>query len=203
MKKIYTFTIALFLLSTSLPKAQTVVKMDMPEQAEFPLEVVALFDEEIPEGIPVVLGLMGYDITGGMEPYQFEWMLNDEVISTTDMAVFTPQQGDDLALRITDNNICSTSTAFNLKISSLPHHGNDSDNFIRIFPTLVKSEIQIEFTGSPHPNALLRIFNMGGKKVWEQHLGGNTRLFPALNPGTYFVSVRSGNRNKVEKIIVL
>lgn len=201
MSKIFSFAIILLTLYPIFLKAQTVVKMDMPPQADMPLEVVALFDEEIPEGIPVVLGLMGYDIAGGMEPYQFEWLLNDEVISTTDIAVFTPHQGDDLVLRITDNNICSASTAFNLKISSLPRQGNNSDNFVRIFPTLVKRDIQIEFTAAPDPNTLLRIFDISGKEVWQQPVRRNTRISPALQPGTYFVSIKSGTFHHVEKII--
>jgi hypothetical protein len=125
-------------------RAQTVVKMELPPQADEPLKVVALFDEEIPEDIPVVLGLMGYNVEGGNAPYLFEWLLNGVVISTTDVAVFTPKKGDDLVLKVTDNNICSASTAFNLKVASLPKNNKEAGESIVLYPTVVKQELFVE-----------------------------------------------------------
>ena len=66
MKK--TIIIAITVVSILFCPAQTVVKMKMPAQANEPLKVVVLFEEPVPEGMPVVLGLMGYNITGGMAP---------------------------------------------------------------------------------------------------------------------------------------
>src|SRR5680860_816539 len=111
MRTIKVFLFLVIGFTVSGISAQTVVKMDMPEQADFPLEVVALFDEEIPEGIPVVLGLMGYDVEGGITPYSFEWTQNGDVVSTTDIVIFTPAKGDDLSLTISDKNKCRATTS--------------------------------------------------------------------------------------------
>lgn len=183
--------------------SQTVVKMDMPPQADQPIQVIALFDEEIPEGIPVVLGLMGYEIEGGMTPYHFEWMLNGEVISTTDIAVFTPQLGDDLVLKVTDNNVCSASTAFNLKVAGIPKPNTDDNEFVRIFPTVVRNEIQVVFNKSPQQESLVRIFSVSGKLVFMYSVTDSTIINPIMEPGIYFVSVKMGEHHKIEKIIAL
>lgn len=182
-------------------RAQTVVKMELPPQADEPLKVVALFDEEIPEDIPVVLGLMGYNVEGGNAPYLFEWLLNGIVISTTDVAVFTPKKGDDLVLKVTDNNICSASTAFNLKVASLPKNNKEAGESIVLYPTVVKQELFVELPQISQ-RTLVRIFNLIGAVVYETFLSGNARLDLNLVSGTYFVSVKSGDLHKVEKIIV-
>jgi len=194
------FSGLILLLLGSMLAAQTVVKMDMPPQADEALQVVALFDEELPEGVPVVLGLMGYDFSGGMAPFNFEWMLNGEVISTNDIAIFTPHTGDDLVLKITDNNACSASTAFNLKISSIPKPEDEGLENIRIYPTMVKDEIFIELPQSDVSISQVRIFDVTGKLVFEQDLQGSTRIFPGLDSGIFFVSVRMNEKHKVEKV---
>lgn len=203
MKGFNIFSTLILLLLFSNLTAQTVVKMDMPPQADQPLQVVALFDEELPEGVPVVLGLMGYDIAGGITPYFYEWLLNGEVISTSDVAIFTPHVGDDLVLTVTDNNVCSASTAFNLKIAEIPGPEQNENDFVRIFPTMVRNEIQIEFDGSPQQESLVRIFSVSGKMVFEQTTTESILIHPILEPGIYFVSVKSGVLHKIEKIIAL
>lgn len=200
MKKLRIFAGCMLLLLFSQLSAQTVVKMDMPTQADHPLEVVALFDEEIPEGIPVVLGLMGYDVDGGLTPYSYEWILNDEVISTNDIAIFTPQTGDNLVLTITDQNICSASTTFDLKIASVPGASSDHSEDIRIYPTLVQNELFIGFPSASAAESHVRIFDVSGKLVFETHLQSSSKIFPGLETGIYFVSVKMNDKHKVEKI---
>ncbi len=181
--------------------AQTVVKMDMPEQADEPLNVVALFDEELPEGIQVVLGLMGYEVEGGTTPYLFEWLLNGEVISTTDIAVFTPGKGDDLTLKVIDNNKCRATTSFNLKVASIPGTDSEDKDDIKIYPTIVNEYIHFEFPSSNGDKAWMRIFDINGKLIQENYLSESMDINIGLISGTYFVSLKIGDRNKVQKII--
>src|SRR5690606_6259664 len=99
-------TLALSFIAVHAALAQTGVKMEVPPQAQEPLAVVVLFDEQVPEGIPVVLGLMGYDVTGGIEPYTYEWIQHGTVIGTGDIVVITPAKGDKFELNATDKNRC-------------------------------------------------------------------------------------------------
>ncbi|WP_462318463.1 T9SS type A sorting domain-containing protein [Marinilabilia sp.] len=189
-------------LSLSYSPAQTVVKMDMPLQADQPLKVVALFDEEIPEGIPVVLGLMGYDVEGGITPYQYEWMLNGEIVSTSDVMIFTPKKGDDLSLNVIDDNKCRATTSFNLKVASLRQDPNtDGIEGINIYPTVVQNFIHVAFERIPGKHALVRIFDMQGKLIHLESTPHSSRLNVNLSAGTYFVSVKIGDLHKVEKIL--
>ncbi len=197
--KYFLLLVALFVLNSI--SAQTVVKMDMPQQADQELKVVALFDEEIPEGIPVVLGLMGYDVAGGITPYLFEWMLNGEVISTSDIAIFTPKKGDDLSLQVIDDNMCRANTSFNLKVASIPENETESEDKIKIYPTVVSKSIHLEFPSSNEEKAWLRILDINGKLVHQEYISESKDVNIELTPGTYFVSLKIGNLNKVQKII--
>lgn len=199
MRNFNIYILLLLAFSTQSLLAQTVVKMNLPPQSHEPLKVVALFDEQIPEGIPVVLGVMGYDVQGGTEPYIFEWMLNGNVISTGDVAIFTPKKGDDLTLMVTDNNKCRATTSFNLKVASLPVNPSVED--ITVFPTVFKEHIFIQFPSENQQHALVRIFNMNGVIVFQESLSESNYLQTNLSPGTYFISVKTADRHKVEKII--
>ncbi|MDA3815771.1 MAG: T9SS type A sorting domain-containing protein [Prolixibacteraceae bacterium] len=202
MRTIKTFLFLVSVFTLNSIAAQTVVKMDMPKQADQPIKVVALFDEEIPEGIPVVLGLMGYDVEGGISPYLFEWMLNGEVVSTNDIVIFTPNIGDDLSLKVIDNNKCRASTSFNLKVARIPQNPTDGEiENIQVYPTMVTDFIHIKIPPTEGKKALVRIFNINGETVHQEYISESTRINTNLTSGTYFVSVRIGDAHKVEKII--
>ncbi len=187
--------------------SQTIVKMDVPLQSDEPVRVVALFDEEIPEGIPVVLGLMGYEASGGIEPYTFEWLHNGKVVSTSDVAIITPAKGDALTLKVTDKNRCSSTSAFNLRVATRSlFESNDTDNGnIKIYPTLINSgeTIHIDFSGQEVPvDALVRIFDTIGVMKYETRVYQNAQLNLSLTRGIYFISVKTGKIHQVRKFIV-
>lgn len=195
-------SILLFLLLTITPlAAQTVIKMDMPQQADKPLTVMALFNEEIPENIPIVLGVMGYNLEGGTTPYLFEWTLNKVIISTSDIAIFTPKKGDDLSLTITDNNNCRASSSFNLKVAKLEQNIANANDEIKIYPTITKGDLNIQLPKTVDAIALVRIFDMNGMLRMEKSISQTTTLNLNLSLGTYFISVKQNNTHKVEKII--
>ncbi|PZX13836.1 putative secreted protein (Por secretion system target) [Breznakibacter xylanolyticus] len=199
MRNLYILWLLCFVAYAGV-SAQTVIKMDMPRQADKALKVVSLFDDEIPQGVPVVLGLMGYDIEGGAAPYQFEWLLNNQVISTTDVAVFTANKGDQLVLKVIDNTQCQASTAFNLKFA---HLESVKSYALCIYPTLVIDHIQVdlpdEWWGE---ETWVRIFDLKGKVVASQFILQSQSIPVNLVPGSYFVSAKSKWEHRVEKIIV-
>lgn len=191
------FALAFFL---NMACAQTVVKMDLPAQSDEPLSVVTLFDEAMPEGIPVVLGLMGFDVEGGMDPYQYAWLLNGEVLSTEDILVFTPMPGDELVLQVTDQNNCTATTTINLLTGDLPMQQVAESDQIRVYPTIFRDAFTITYPDMQYSQAHVRIFNLGGEMVHEEMLPGSCSLTPDLPPGMYLVSVKTGALQKVEKI---
>ncbi|HTO35459.1 MAG TPA: hypothetical protein VLZ72_04430, partial [Flavobacterium sp.] len=164
MRTIKAILVLAFVFACNNLSAQTVVKMDMPQQADHPLSIVALFDEEIPEGIQVVIGLMGYNIEGGKAPFNYEWLVNGTVKSTNDILIFTPKKGDDLSLKVIDNNKCRATTSFNLKFAKIPQNPNKEEvKGIEVYPTVVKDFIQIKFKPEAGKKALIRIFNSDGR----------------------------------------
>ena len=188
-----------------LCSAQTVVKMNMPPQAKDPLKVTVLFDEEVPEGMPVVLGLMGYSVSGGMTPYTYEWMQNGKVIGTGDVVIVTPAKGDKIELKATDKNKCYSTMAFSLKvISRSPRANTQKNDSYTISPTLVKNGvIHIGLPDAENKlKANVRIFDTNGTLKHQTYITESTDVTCALPPGNYFVSLQTNDFHKVEKIMV-
>lgn len=188
-----------------LCSAQTVIKMNMPPQAKDPLKVTVLFDEEMPEGMPVVLGLMGYSVSGGMTPYTYEWMQNGKVIGTGDVVIVTPAKGDKIELKATDKNKCYSTMAFSLKvISRSPGANTQKNDSYTISPTLVKNGvIHIGLPDAENKlKANVRIFDTNGTLKHQTYITESTDVTCGLPPGNYFVSLQTDDFHKVEKIIV-
>ncbi len=184
--------------------SQTIVKMSVPTQAKEPLKVVVLFDEQVPEGMPVVLGLMGYNVSGGIEPYTFQWMQNGNVIGTGDVVVITPKKGDQFSLKATDKNKCYNTSSFNMKVISRINGEDETLKAFKIYPTLVKDDvIHIDLPKFDKPtNVNIRIFDLKGNLMFQTFATESYLVNYHLNNGTYFVSVKTDEFHKVEKIIV-
>jgi hypothetical protein len=202
MKKFILFSV--LMVSFSFVQAQTVVKMTLPPQADEPLQIVVLFDEEVPEGIPVVLGLIGYKVTGGIEPYTYEWIQNGNVIGTGNIVVITPAKGDRFELEATDKNKCHSTTSFSMKVIRKANGQNQPIPGLRIYPTLVKDNIiHIDLPESDSPlNANIRIFNVKGVLMFQIFSDESYTVNHYLPDGIYFVSVATDEFHKVVKIIV-
>ncbi|HOG37174.1 MAG TPA: T9SS type A sorting domain-containing protein [Paludibacteraceae bacterium] len=204
MKKNILTLIVIF--SFLMVHSQTIVKMNVPPQAKELLQVIVLFDEEVPEGMPVVLGLMGYKVTGGIEPYTYEWLQNGQIIGTGDVVVVTPAKGDRFELKATDKNRCFSVSSFTMKVISQieKYEENDKNNEYKIYPTLVKNaQINIELPKTEIPiKAKVRIFDIKGTVQYQSFITGSNAVNCELINGTYFVSVQTDDFHKVEKIIV-
>lgn len=184
--------------------SQTIVKMNVPKQSKEPVKVVVLFDEPVPEGMPVVLGLMGYTVTGGVEPYTYEWVQNGTVIGTGDIVVITPQKGDRFELKATDKNRCYSVSSFTMKVIPRMKVTDKQAGEYKVYPTLVKNEqIHIELPRLEKPlQAFIRIFDMKGAVKHSEFIDGSSTVHCTLPDGAYFVSVKTDDFQKVEKIIV-
>lgn len=195
----------LFLFSVFTANSQTVVKMNLPPQAKELLKVMVLFDEQVPEGMPVVLGLMGYSVTGGIEPYTYQWLQNGNVVGTGDVVIITPKKGDKFEMKATDKNKCYSTMAFSMKvISKIGGANQEKEAEYRISPTLVRNDIiNITLPDADSPlRANVRIFDTKGAVWYQKYIAGSTVIACGLPAGTYFVSVQTDEFHKVEKIIV-
>ena len=199
--------VSLFLLSGFFAiQAQSLVKMSVPKQSDKPLQVVALFDEEIPEDMPVVLGVMGYEVIGGVEPYSFEWLQNGEVVGTSDIVTVNPKNGDQIDLRVRDANRCFSSTSFKLRtVATLTgsEEGKETGK-IRVYPTLANDGIiHVALTESDeHAQTVIRIFDMKGALRYHQTAAGSHEIRANLQPGMYVVAVTAKGKHVVEKVVV-
>jgi len=197
-------TAGLFLAAMLTANAQSLVKMSVPKQSDKPLQVVALFDEEIPQDMPVVLGVMGYKVTGGITPYSFEWLQNGAVVGTNDIVVLHPKKGDQIDLRVKDTNRCISSTTFNLRFAALPKN-EEGPGEIRVFPTLVTDgviHVALPELENQAP-ALIRIFDVNGALCYTQTTTASSLDMQVnLQAGMYFVAVASEGKQMVVKVVV-
>ncbi|MDD3322704.1 MAG: T9SS type A sorting domain-containing protein [Paludibacter sp.] len=189
-----------FIFATSL-SAQTVVNMKMPTQAAEALEVAILFEEPLPLDIPVVLGIIGFGIKGGTNPYTYTWLKDEVIIGTGTTIVITPTAGSTYTLRVSDKNKCVINNSLNLSaIKKAP--GNYRIEQLKIYPTLVNTHINVEFSEFVPENTQIKIFDIKGINHFQQNITGSTTIYPQLTQGEYFVVIESAGKYSVQKIIV-
>ena len=184
---------------------QTIVRMGVPLQAKESLKVVVLFEEPVPEGMPVVLGLMGYSVTGGMSPYSYQWLQNGILVGTGDVVIITPKKGDKFELKATDKNRCYSTQSFSMKvISRIGSKDDENYSQYKIYPTLIKNNyLNISIPEKEIPiQAIVRIFDTGGVLKYQSTITGSAIIPCHIPNGNYFVSVQTDEFHKVEKIIV-
>jgi len=186
-------------------QAQTIVKMNLPPQSKEALKVVVLFDEEVPGGMTVVLGVMGYQVFGGIAPFSFEWYQNGTLIGTEDIISLIPANGDQLSLKVTDKNRCFSHSSVIMKVKSIiENQDEDIAGGIKVFPTLIADNLlQISLPSSliGQP-ASVRFIDTSGKIMVRHSITTSTRISVDLPVGTYWVSVMTDEFHKVERIIV-
>lgn len=202
-KSIINFSILLVTIFTV--HSQTIVKMNLPQQAKEALKVVVLFDEEVPGGMTVVLGLMGYQLNGGLSPYTYEWYQNGNLIGTNDIVSLVPANGDQVTLKVKDKNRCYSQSSINMKVRGLQNDGKDDlSGGISVLPTFITNQqIHIKLPSlKTNDEALIRFLDMSGKILLTENIIKSGTIHFDLPSGNYFVSVRTNEFQVVEKIVV-
>lgn len=192
--------ITLFLLLMPV-QTQTVIRMRMPQQSEQALEVLTLFSEGLPVGIPVVLGVIGFDITGGTAPFLLEWLQNDTVVATGDIAVITPKSGSTYMLRVSDQAGCYAEQSIRVD-TQLKVKSNYLDEMVRVSPTLITDELMVRISSYFPLDARIRVFNTNGKLYLDQGLQGDLTTAINWENGIYYVVISAGELHQVTKVIV-
>lgn len=180
--------------------AQTVVKMAMPEQTEEALSATTLFDEKIPLEVPTHLGPMGYDVSGGLAPYTWKWLENDEVLNTNDIALITPTQGNTYSVVIADKINCSVTLPIEISGEGLKNAGTEG-NWVK-FSTRADKNLTIKLNDSVNDEVTIQLIDIKGRKHFETRIAGNTTIPLDIGPGMYFVHVLGQDIQFVQKIMV-
>lgn len=199
MKKDILTVIILF--TSFIGTAQTVVRMRMPAQSENALSVATLYNEALPTGISIVLGVIGYEITGGTAPYQYEWLKDNQVFATGEIAVINPEKNVNYVLRIKDKNFCIVENSINISASSKVAKNYLSET-VKINIKSYSNELDIQFNGFVPQNTMLNIFDTQGKLQVHQNINENLMLALNLPKGIYIVVVGNGEMYCAQKIML-
>lgn len=181
--------------------SQTAVRMKLPQQSEEPLSIAVLYEEPVQAGTIIVIAAFGYYISGGTSPYTLNWMKDNQVIATGDIAVITPVAGSSYSLKITDKNNCTVTQSININAQNKIKQEIISDDII-VAPTLVTDHITVGFTDNSLSTARIRIFDVIGKLRMETAIQGNSIVPVNLPAGNYFVVVEKDELYTLKKIIV-
>ncbi len=190
-----------FLFLCDAMNAQTAVRMKLPQQSSEPLSVAVLYEEPVQAGTIIVIAAFGYYISGGTSPYTLNWMKDNQVIATGDIAVITPVAGSSYSLKITDKNNCTVTQSININAQNKIKQEIISDDII-VAPTLVTDHITVGFTDNSLSTARIRIFDVIGKLRMETAIQGNSIVPVNLPAGNYFVVVEKDELYTLKKIIV-
>jgi hypothetical protein len=193
-------TIMLSVFFTVILSGQTIVKMAMPPQPEEALSATTLFDEEIPLEVPTYLGPMGYNVTGGLAPYTWKWLENDEILSTNDIAMITPTGGNTYSVAVVDKNNCSVTLPINISSKGLKNKGPEGKWIV--FSSGFDKNITIKLNDSVKEEVTIQLIDIKGVKHFESRIAGDTTIPLNIGPGVYLVYVQGKNLRYVQKIIV-
>lgn len=195
------FKILIVLLYSFSVTAQTVVRMRMPAQSENALSIATLYNEVLPTGVSIVLGVVGYEISGGTAPYQYEWLKNNQVIATGEIAVIVPEKDMNYVLRVKDKNGCSVENAINVS-SSAKVAKNYLSETVKINLSQFSHQLSVDFKSFIPENMTVSIFDLQGKLYTKQAISESTTIPVQLPFGVYLVVVGNGQLYHVQKIMV-
>ncbi|MDO9154140.1 MAG: T9SS type A sorting domain-containing protein [Paludibacter sp.] len=199
MKKYFIIFIVVFCIFTI--DAQTVVRVRIPAQSEKALHVATLFNEALPTGVSIVMGVVGYEIDGGTAPYQYEWVKNNQVIATGEIAVIVPEKNMNYVLRVKDKNGCSVENAINVT-SSAKVAKNYLSETVKINLTQFSNHLSVDFKSFVPENISVSIFDLQGKLHLKQAISESAIIPVQLPFGLYLVVVGNGQLYHVQKILV-
>jgi len=190
------------LSSTTILFSQIVVNMKMPVQSTESLQVAALFEDNLQPDYPVVLGIIGFDIAGGTEPYTYFWLKDNVTIGNGPTIVIMPIVGSTYSLSVTDKNNCIISHSLNVSAIKKVNKSNYNQLKVKIYPTEVYNHINIELSEYIPQNTLVKIYDFKGIIHFQEVLYNSTTIFPTLTTGKYLVVIEGPGKYFVEKIVV-
>ncbi len=175
--------------------------MRMPAQSENALSIATLYNEALPTGVSIVLGVVGYEISGGTAPYQYEWLKNNQIITTGEIAVIVPEKDMNYVLRVKDKNGCSVENAINVS-SSAKVAKNYLSETVKINLSQFSHQLSVDFKSFVPENITVSIFDLQGKLHTKQAIHESTIIPVQLSFGVYLVVVGNGQLYHVQKIMV-
>lgn len=139
-------------------------------------------------------GNVDLQVQGGNAPYSYLWSTGDTTqdISGVIFGVYR--------VTVTDSNNCIVSAEFNMEPVGL----EDQDGkVVRMYPNPVTSELIIEFAKTGVKE--ISIYDLVGKKVsfFEDITSKSLLNLEGLNNGTYVISIKYENNNKINRKIIV
>lgn len=166
-------------------------------------EIVVSVDTVINDFNFQTIGAVLIDVSGGLPPLTYSWLLNGQQVSTAQDLSGAP--AGDYTLVITDDNDCSVTRTFTISNTSATENPVLADG-IRIFPNPANNWITValpeELSGQETD---VQVFDMTGRRVLSQYSEGDSQIRLSLSgfaEGLYHVMISSGSV-RTSRIVVL
>ncbi|MFM7153749.1 MAG: T9SS type A sorting domain-containing protein, partial [Bacteroidota bacterium] len=166
-------------------------------------EIVVSVDTVINDFNFQTIGAVLIDVSGGLPPLTYSWLLNGQQVSTAQDLSGSP--AGNYTLVITDDNDCSVTRTFTISNTSATENPVLADG-IRIFPNPANNWITValpeELSGQETD---VQVFDMTGRRVLSQYSEGDSQIRLSLSgfaEGLYHVMISSGSV-RTSRIVVL
>lgn len=149
------------------------------------------------------IGAVLIDVSGGLPPLTYSWLLNGQEVSSAQDLSGSP--AGNYTLVITDDNDCSVTRTFTISNTSATENPVLADG-IRIFPNPANNWITVALPGELSGQETdVQVFDMTGRRVLSQYSEGDTQIRLSLSgfaEGLYNVMISSGSV-RTSRIVVL
>ncbi len=166
-------------------------------------EIVVQVDTVINDFNFQTIGAVLIDVTGGLPPLTYSWLLNGQQVSTAQDLSGSP--AGEYTLVVTDDNDCSVTRTFTISNTSATENPVLADG-IRIFPNPANNWITVALPGELYGlETDIQVFDMTGRRVLSEHSEGDTQIRLPLSgfpEGLYNVMINSGSV-RTSRIVVL
>jgi len=134
---------------------------------------------------------------GGTEPYQFEWMKGDSLISRQANPAVHVDSDVIYSLMLTDSKGCTSLDSIQITLD-VTGYDSFSEDGIKVYPNPAKDWFTIETDGKA---CTVTLIGPDGSVHWTKSLTGTGSFKVPDVPGTYLIKLQYGQEVRVSKII--
>jgi len=187
------FFFTLFLFDFTYAQSVVYVKVKQSTQLDIHMNDLILADDGYGEPGQEM------EVSGGLEPYSFEWWQGDVLISTEEDPMFEINGDTEFELIVRDSYGCKASKTITLRVTGI--EAPELPGF-RVFPVPASNRISIQFPENI-PETRVRISDINGQLIWVRKVHSNPVTFPIDFPdGIYLLEIVQGSSKFTRKIIV-
>lgn len=138
------------------------------------------------------------EVTGGAEPYTYQWVKDGTVISTDKNFDVTSDGNDDFTLVVSDSRGCFIKNQIKIRITDI---FSEFSSKLKIYPVPARDHLKIEMPlkGEVYTSSL---FDANGKKLWSGEIVDEYILNVNYPAGVYILKFTSKGKTESKRVTI-